>query len=476
MHLRHIHDMNTEKTQSDNQDDPRRHLASVSALLDEASIQEMIAQHSRPLVFEAINEALTRYRQRLKPGDAVPRISEIVESVAQILEQHEFQRIRPVVNATGIILHTGLGRAVLPQDAVDALAGLNRCCNLQIDLETGLRGKRCYMTEYLLTKITGAEAAMVVNNNAAATMLILTALCKGKEVIISRGQLIEIGGSYRLPDCIHQSGAIMVEVGTTNKTHLRDYEHALTENTGIILRCNPSNYRIIGFTQDVPIEDLVSLKKKQPVLVVDDLGCGALINLERYGLPKEPTIQESIAAGADLVCSSGDKLIGGPQAGIIVGKKELIAAIKKHPLTRMLRVCKLTDMALEHTLRLFLDPDTLCRKNPTLAMIALTPDQIKKKGEALKRRLDKLNLSLSIDLISEESATGGGSLPHASLKTWALAVRSDSQSADEISRNLRRHEPPIITRIKNEYVLIDVRTVLEGEDAHIIHALQSIAT
>ena len=437
-----------------------------------SEVKEMISRHSRPLVMEAIHTTLASYRHDLNAGSPPPSNDQVVEKVVSLVTQIESERLRPVVNATGIILHTGLGRAVLPVNAARTLAGLDRCCNLQISLQTGKRGKRNYMSEYLLTKITGAEAAAVVNNNAAATLLILAATCKGREVIISRGQLIEIGGSYRLPDCIHQSGAIMVEVGTTNKTHLRDYEEAITENTGAILRCNPSNYRVVGFSQEVAIEDLVSLKKKYPVIVIDDLGCGALVNLEEYGLPKEPTIQESITAGADLVCCSGDKLIGGPQAGIILGKKEFIQKIKDHPLTRMFRVGKLTDMALEQTLRLFLDPSTLLNTNPTLRMIATPVEEIKKRAHKLKRMIDRLDLSIKVDIKEDESATGGGSLPTASLKTYVLTVTSPALSADQLGYRLRQNEPPIIARIKDNEVLLDIRTLLEGDETYIVEGLK----
>ncbi|MCK5557327.1 MAG: L-seryl-tRNA(Sec) selenium transferase, partial [Candidatus Hydrogenedentes bacterium] len=317
--------------------------------------------------------------------------------------------------------------------------------------------------------------AMVVNNNAAATFLILTALCKGKEIIVSRGQLIEIGGSFRLPDCVHESGAILVEVGTTNKTHLRDYEQALSENTAAILRVNPSNYRVIGFAQQVPIADLVLLKKKQPVLVIDDLGCGALVDLEQYGLPHEPTAPDSIAAGADLVCFSGDKLISGPQAGVIIGKKELIDKIKKHPLTRMLRVCKLTDLAMEQTLRPFLEPDTLVEKNPTLRMLTIPAETLKRKATKLKKRIEKEKLAINARVAQGESATGGGSLPAVPIKTFVLALTSSTLSADRLSYLLRRNEPPVIARIADDEVLLDMRTLLDGEEETVFQALKRIA-
>lgn len=456
-------------------EDPRRNLPSVSQLLEDERVRKLIVEHSRLLVMDAINNALSYYRAEISIGGKEPKFSEVIERAESILRQIEFNRIRPVVNATGIILHTGLGRAVLPEEAARALAQTAHCCNLQIDLETCQRGKRDYMVEYLLRKLTGCEAAMIVNNNAAATFLILSAMCKGREVIISRGQLIEIGGSYRLPDCIRESGAIMREVGTTNKTHLRDYEEALGENTGAILRCNPSNYRIVGFSEEVPIQELVRLKKNRDVLVIDDLGCGALVDLSQYGLPKEPTIQESIAAGADLVCCSGDKLIGGPQAGIILGKKELIRKIKKHPLTRMLRVCKLTNTALEQTLRLFLEPDTLLQRHPTLRMMTMPLEDVHKMAVKIKRQIAKQNPELSITLEKGESATGGGSLPHITFPTWLLGITASNISAEQLSLLLRQNEPPIIARIKDDKVLLDMRTILPGEEKFIIEDLNRLS-
>jgi len=456
--------------------DPRRDLASVSVLLEHDRIKALLAGHPRPLVLAALRGALDAYRAELQPGDQAPDTDAIARRVEAHFADAERDRIRQVVNATGILLHTGLGRAVVPQEAVDALAQLNGCCNLQIDLGTGLRGKRNYMTEQLLCRLTGAEAAMVVNNNAAATMLMLSALCAGKEVVVSRGQLIEIGGSYRLPDCIHQSGAIMVEVGTTNKTHLRDYEHALTDHTAALLHVNPSNYRVIGFTKSVTIEELVTLKQKNPeLLVIDDLGCGALIDLARYGLPHEPTAPDSVAAGADLVCFSGDKLIGGPQAGIIVGRKDLIARIKKHPLTRMLRVGKMTDLALEQTLRLFLEPDTLTEKIPTLRMLAMPLAVAKRKAQAVVRKLKAEGSSLDVKVIDTSSEMGGGSLPGVPIPSCGVAVTLSGLSPEEICRRLRRHDPPVIARIKEDAVVLDMRTVLDGEERTIVDAIGSLS-
>ena len=456
--------------------DPRQHLPAVSALLEVPAVHALIAQHTRPVVLDAIRSVLDGYRAAMGPNDAPPDTAAVIAAIASALSEAELDRLRPVVNATGIILHTGLGRAVLPGAAVKALAGLDRCCNLQIDLETGLRGKRNYTSERLLCRLTGAEAAVIVNNNAAATLLILAALCQDREVIVSRGQLIEIGGSFRLPDCVHQSGAKLVEVGTTNKTHLRDYERAIGEHTAAVMRVNPSNYRIVGFSKQVPIGELVTLKRKHNILVIDDLGCGALVNLERYGLPHEPTVPDSIAAGADVVCFSGDKLIGGPQAGIIVGKKELIQRIRKHPLMRMLRVDKLTDMALEQTLRLFLEPETLVEKHPTLRMLTTPPETLKRAAVRLKNRLQKTGCSFAVRVAEDESEVGGGSLPATPLKTYVLAVSSPRLSADALSALLRRNEPPIIARIAHDEVLLDMRTLLPGDEKHIVAALNNSAS
>ncbi len=466
--------MRTMSNESSTHPDPRRRLASISTLLDLPRVQRLIADYSRPQALDALRATLDGVRAGLAPEAEPPAPEILADMAAARLERLELQRLRPVVNATGIVLHTGLGRAPLARKAARALAAMDRCCNLQIDLETGLRGARNAECERLLCRLTGAEAAMLVNNNAAATMLILAALCPGHDVVVSRGQLIEIGGSYRLPDCISQAGARLVEVGTTNKTHLRDYETALAETTGALLHVNPSNYRVVGFTAAPTIEELVGLKRGRDLIVIDDLGCGALIDLRLLGLPHEPTAPDSIRAGADIVCFSGDKLIGGPQAGIIIGKKDLIRKIRKHPLTRMLRVDKMTDLALQETLKLFLQPlETLVAENPTLRMIATPAAEIKKRAVRLKRALDKnSNGKLTINIIEGSSATGGGSLPATPLPTWLVAIKSNEYNADKLAYLLRMNEPPIIARIEDGAVLLDLRTMLEGEDNNILQTLK----
>jgi L-seryl-tRNA(Ser) seleniumtransferase len=429
--------------------------------------------YPHPRVVEGIRLALDARRK--DPGRGAASLVALVDVAAAWLAADEFQRLRPVVNATGVILHTNLGRAVLPPSAVAALADMDRCCSLQIDLDTGARGKRHAMSERLLCRLTGAEAALVVNNNAAATLLALAALCAGREVVVSRGQLIEIGGSFRLPDCIRQSGAVMVEVGTTNKTHLRDYEAALGDRTAALLRVNPSNYRIVGFTKEVPVTDLMKLKAARPdLLVIDDLGCGALVDLTRFGLPHEPTVPESVAAGVDLALFSGDKLIGGPQAGILVGRAAVIARIKKHPLTRMLRVGKMTDLVLERTLRLFLEPDRLPETHPTWRMLTLPAASLGPRARALAATAVAAGAPAgALRVVASESTTGGGSLPGHPIPSFAVAARQPGLPAAELLRRLRRNDPPVIGRIQDDDALLDVRTMLDGEDDIAARALAS---
>jgi len=423
--------------------------------------------HAR--LVEASREAVDRVRKSLESGAEIPGLEEIAERVRQIIEGGLREGIRPVVNATGVVLHTNLGRAVLPDEAMEAIGRLDGCCSLQIDLDSGERGRRDTVIEKLLHRITGAEAATVVNNNAAATLLVLAALCQDREVVVSRGQLIEIGGSFRLPDVIAQSGARMVEVGTTNKTHLRDYENAITENTAVLLRVNPSNYRIVGFTKQVSTAELVSLKEGRELIVVDDLGCGALLDLSRIGLPKEPTVQDSLGAGADVALFSGDKLIGGPQAGIIVGKKDLIARIRRHPLARALRVGKFTVAALEATLKLFLDPDSLIERNPTLRMLALRPEQLRPRAEALTKRLASL---IDCEATDGQSACGGGALPDTPLATVVMALKPKGISASDLARRLRLGEPSVVARVQDDRVYLDVRSLLDGDEERIETALR----
>jgi L-seryl-tRNA(Ser) seleniumtransferase len=459
---------------TDKQDNPQRRLPGVDEILRSAEAVALLWDYPRSRVLDGIREVLAGLR---RTPNAIPdAIGALVGKVQAWLEEAEFERLRPVINATGVILHTNLGRAVLPDSAVQGLAQLGQCCNLQIDLENGQRGKRNYMSERLICQLTGAEAAVIVNNNAAATLLVLAALCAGREVVISRGQLIEIGGAFRMPDCIEQAGARMVEVGTTNKTHLRDYQHALTEHTAAVLKVNPSNYRIQGFVKEVSVGELVTLKAQHPDLVViDDLGCGALIDTRRFGLPGEPTVQESLRAGADVALFSGDKLIGGPQAGIIVGRKEIISRIRKHPLTRILRVCKLTDMALEKTLRLFLEPERLHETNPTWRMLAADVATLRERAELiLADAVAQGAAREALSLVDSEATMGGGALPAHPIPSCAIAVKAPGHLADEVLLRFRRLAPPVIGRITNDAVLLDMRTILPGEEAVLAKAIAKV--
>ncbi len=332
------------------------------------------------------------------------------------------------------------------------------------------------MTERLLCRLTGAESALVVNNNAAATLLVLAALCPDREVVVSRGQLVEIGGSFRLPDCIAQAGAILREVGTTNKTHLRDYAEAIQAQTAALMRVNPSNYRIVGFAREVSISALASLKRDHPDLwILDDLGCGALVDPQRFGLPHEPTVPESLQAGADVVFFSGDKLIGGPQSGIIVGRTGPMACIRKHPLTRMLRVGKMTDLALEQTLRLFQAPDRLPETHPTWRMLTQSGPALRARAEALVAAAVSAGAPAdSVRVCACTSAVGGGSMPDYALPSFAVAAQSAAISADRLLFRLRRNDPPVIGTVRAREVRLDVRTLLEGEVEITARALAAI--
>jgi len=382
---------------------------------------------------------------------------------------------RRVVNATGIILHTGLGRAVLPSQALrqiqDELSGYSL---LQADTETGKRSKRDARIEQLLQQLTGAEAATVVNNNAAATSIVLDTVANGKEVIVSRGQLVEIGGSFRLPDVMAFSGAKLVEVGTTNKTHRRDYVNAITENTAAILRVHPSNYKIQGFSSEVPLDELVEIAHSHKLIMIDDVGAGALIDFSQFGFEPEPTLAESISKGAGIVTSSADKLIGASQGGIILGKAELIEAVRKNQFARIVRVGKLTLVALEATLKLFLDESMALSQVPTLQMLRRDASEIAKKAERLASQLGKSISNSTITTIPGFSQMGSGSLPTQNLATTLVAIRPEKISAELLASRLRRYSTGIFTRIRSDQVLIDPRTLLGGDDKILIKALLDI--
>ncbi len=456
-----------------------RKIPSVNDLIESDLLKPLFDRYPRSAVVEAARNAVEEFRGKIRRSSTaqLKRIDlstdAIAERVVELAQTAEKMNLLRVINATGIILHTGLGRAVLSQKAHEALNEAARSySSLEIDLETGKRGRRDTNVIDLLCEITGAESATVVNNNAAATMIILKTLAYGREVIVSRGQLVEIGGSYRIPDVMKESGAKLVEVGTTNKTHLRDYRDAITENTALLLHVHQSNFRIVGFTQQVPIDELVSLGKEHGIPVVDDLGSGALVDYSQFGLNGEPTAQASIKAGADTVCFSGDKLLGGPQAGIILGKKRIIEMIRKNPLARAVRVGKLTLTALEATLRLFRHPDTLMQEHAVFRMLTMLKDEITARTKLLAKRIRKsLPESVELEIRDGFSQVGGGSMATESIPTTLIAIKPVGTSLDEAARLLRLGEPPVICRIQHDALLLDLRTVQESEEAEIVAAL-----
>jgi len=443
-----------------------RKLPSVDGLLKDPDLDSFVAEVGRKVVADSIRQAIDEVRELLlaKTADTKRRVKAVMRPY-----------YRRVVNATGIILHTGLGRAVLASKALRQIQNeLSGYSLLQVGIETGKRSKRDQRIEQLLQQLTGAEAATVVNNNSAATSIVLNTFANGKEVIVSRGQLVEIGGSFRLPDVMAFSGAKLVEVGTTNKTHPRDYANAITENTTAILRVHPSNYKIQGFSSEVPLDELVEIAHSHELIMIDDVGAGALIDFSQFGFEPEPTLTESISKGADIVTSSADKLIGASQGGIILGKAELIEAVRKNQFARIVRVGKLTLVALEATLKLFLDESVALSQVPTLQMLRRDASDITKKARRLASQLGKSISDSAVTTTPGFSQMGSGSLPTQNLATTLVAIRPEKISAELLASRLRRYSTPVFTRIRNDQVLIDPRTLLSGDDKIVIKALLDI--
>ncbi len=386
--------------------------------------------------------------------------------------------LRPVVNATGVLLHTNLGRAPLAEEAVRALQEVSfGYSNLEFDLDTGKRGLRYEHVEGLLSSLTGAESALVVNNNAAAVYLALRVLAKGKGVIVSRGELIEIGGSFRIPDILQESGATLVEVGTTNRTHLKDYEQAIGSSTGLLLKVHPSNYRIMGFHKEVSTEELVTLGRRYGLPVMEDLGSGCLVDPGVPGLAREPLVADVLRTGVDLVTFSGDKLLGGPQAGILLGRREALERIQRHPLNRVLRIDKLTLAALEMTLLLYRDPQAARTRIPSLAMLSVSEGTLRRRAQKLAKRLrQNLPASFTVSVRAVTGRTGGGSMPMDSIPGVGVSLRSTEFPAEETLARLRRATPPVIARIEQDEVILDVRTLQRGQDRLILEAVQIFST
>lgn len=448
-------------------------LPKVDEVLNDSRLEGFFDDTPRELVLDAVKEAIDERRQRILQSwehmdvmDAAPFFDTIREKIRQ-KQQYSLKR---VVNATGVVLHTNLGRAGLADSACQRLMEISSgYSNLEYDVRKGARGLRNSHVEQMITKITGAEAAMAVNNNAAATLLCLSAMAQNRQVIVSRGELVEIGGSFRIPDIMAQSGAALAEVGTTNKTRITDYENAITEDTAALMKVHTSNYRIVGFTAEASLSELVALGKKHQLPVIYDMGSGLMVALKRQGID-EPTVKESLQTGIDVILFSGDKLLGGPQAGIIAGKKIWIDAMKNHPLARIARIDKLTLAALEGTLRIYLDEARAVKEVPVLAMLAMPPAEMKNRGEQLMKQLAALSWC-ETELIPVKEKVGGGSAPTAVLDGFAVSVRAQV-SAEKLERELRKGEYPVIARIIKDRVCFDLRTISDADTEIIAAAMR----
>ena len=450
----------------------------LESLRDLPAVHEIMPRISSELpgltpsgIKESARKGILWARKCVMDGGELPSIDSVVEKCIHIGQMSERPVMDRVINATGIVLHTAIGRASLPPAAVEAVSRVAAGYSvLQWNRETGKRGNRDEHIEQLVTDLTGAEAATLANNNAGATLLVLSAMAAGKEVIVSRGQLVEIGGAFRIPDVMKQSGCVMVEVGCTNRTHLRDYENAITERTAAILRVHPSNYLIKGFTSEVPLEELIELGRKHDIPVIDDLGAGSLIPLDRFGIPAEPTIVDSIEAGADVLTCSGDKLIGGPQAGLILGKKKYLDKIKKHPLARALRVGKLTIAAIEASLRVFLESDEYIASNhPVYHSFSRKPEELMERSEAFVKNI-KLPSNCSIRAEEMSSFVGSGSLPDFSIPSAGVSLHCPDPEL--LLKRLRLSSPAVAARLEDSGVKIDLRAVKDSEDAELTQLIE----
>lgn len=445
-------------------------IPSVDELLREKELERLASVYPRTAIVEGIREYLKEYRKHIMALEKEEDLSavdnsDIVKGIAEKVHEMMRSNLINVINATGVVLHTNLGRSPLSSKLKDTLWNIAaKYSNLEMDLESGGRGSRHSHVEELICRITGAQAAMVVNNNAAAVMLVLSTMAKGMEVVVSRGQLVEIGGSFRVPDVMEQSGASLVEVGTTNKTHLSDYEKAVNENTAALMKVHTSNYRILGFTSEVESEELVALGRKLGLPVIEDLGSGMLMELTEFGLPYEPTVQHAVKAGMDVVTFSGDKMLGGPQAGIIVGSKEYVDKMKKNPLARAIRIDKLTLAALEGTLRLYLDKDLALNEIPVLRMLSYSSEELGKRAKRLGVRLKKSIGDMgAIGIEDEFSEVGGGSMPLHKMPTKVVAVKPKTVSLAGLEEKLRAYKVPVVARISRDRLILDIRTIMDDE-------------
>jgi len=436
--------------------------------------RDIIKETCRTVV-QNLRETIVNSKKKI-PAESCSDVATVALEVERLIKGLYRYSLRRVVNATGVILHTNLGRAPLCAEALQRIIEVGRgYSNLEYDLVKGERGQRYAHVNKLICTLTGAQDALIVNNNAAAVLLVLNTLADGKEAIVSRGELIEIGGEFRIPEIMHKSASRLREVGTTNRTRIGDYEKAINADTGLILKVHTSNFRIVGFTEEADIESLVALGRKSGIPVMDDLGSGCLIDLDQYGLQHEPTVGETLAAGVDVVTFSGDKLLGGPQAGIIVGKKEILEIIRKNPLNRALRIDKFTLAALEATLMHYLNPASAVKKLRALKALTESASSVKKRALKLMTQLQKGNFdSLKFSIHEDFAAAGGGSLPTQKIPTVLVAVRNKKMPASKMEEKLRKLEVPIIVRVDKDEILIDLRTVAEDEFAFIIEGLKQL--
>jgi len=453
-----------------------RKIPKVDSFLKDEELLSILGGSPKTFLVDAVRTALEKVRREILEGKREDlNLEEIKKEIIKELKRLIKPKLHRVINATGVVLHTNLGRAPISKKVAEYLVNvITGYSNLEYDLQKGKRGLRYRNLEWILKKLTGAEDVCVVNNNAGAVLLVLSALASGKEVIVSRGELIEIGGSFRIPDVMVQSGAILKEVGTTNKTHLFDYENAVNERTGLILKVHTSNYKILGFTESVKTQELVELGKKYGIPVYEDLGSGSFIDVRKIGLSYEPTVQDVLKAGVDVVSFSGDKLLGGAQAGIILGKKEYVEKIKRHPLNRALRIDKMTLAVLETTLIYYLDKERALKEIPTWYLLSQKPEEIRKRAERLYSKLKDEDLNAEIDIIEDESEVGGGALPLQKLKTFCVGIRPKKLSLQKLDYLLRVQDVPIVSRIKNDTCLLDMRTVFDEEVDYIAKCLNKI--
>lgn len=449
-----------------------RQLPSVDRLLLVPAVQSLLVEIPHHMQVELARDVLEGARAAIIEGNDAPSVDELILGMQKAAAQRYLPSLQPLINATGVILHTNLGRAPLCQTAIEAMQAVSASySNLEFELETGTRGSRYTHLTKALMALSGAEDALAVNNNAAAILLVLSALAAGKEVIVSRGEAVEIGGGFRIPDVLAQSGARLVEVGTTNRTYVKDYVRAITPATGAILRVHSSNFRVVGFTHEADVAELVAAARQHDIPVIYDLGSGSLLDTAAYGLHREPTVQETIAAGCAVVCFSGDKLLGGPQGGLIVGRSHLVAQMQRHPLARALRLDKATIAGLEATLAHYRKQEAPGHI-PVWQMISAQPDRLKRRARAWQQALEKEHGRLLTPAIEPgESAIGGGALPGETLPTWVLRLASSARSPDWLAEKLRAGAPPVVARIEEDTVVLDPRTVLPKQDQAVKHAL-----